>query len=188
MESTRAGAADFGDFFDKAAVPLHVVGPDGTILNANQAELDLLGYAREEYVGRNIAEFHADQDVIGGILRCLRSGEKLKDRPARMRCKDGSIKDVLIDSTVLWKDGRFVHTRCFTRDVTEKRLAEEAARAWERHLQLVTDSAPVLLAHIDGRRRFKFVNKPYAARFGLQPLDIIGRTIPEVLGDEAYAV
>ena len=43
-----------------------------------------------------------------------------------MRCKDGSLKSVLIDSSVLWDEGRFVHTQCFTRDVTDRRRAEEA--------------------------------------------------------------
>ena len=44
--------------------PLAAVGPDGKILRANRAELDMLGYRREEYVGRHIAEFHADEDII----------------------------------------------------------------------------------------------------------------------------
>jgi PAS domain S-box-containing protein len=37
-----------------------LVGRDGTILRANKAELSMLGYGPEEYIGRNIAEFHAD--------------------------------------------------------------------------------------------------------------------------------
>src|SRR5262249_57296237 len=45
---------------------------------------------------------------------------------AVMKCKNGALKSVLIDSSVLWDDGRFVHTQCFTRDVTERRRAEEA--------------------------------------------------------------
>src|ERR1043165_4289984 len=45
---------------EHAAEGLHWVGPDGTILWANQTELDLLGYPRDEYIGRNIAEFHVD--------------------------------------------------------------------------------------------------------------------------------
>jgi PAS domain S-box-containing protein len=95
-----------------------LVGPDGTILWANQAELDLLGYTRETYVGRNITEFHADQSVINDILACLSRGEMLRDYPARLRHRDGSIRHVLIDSSVLFENGKFVHTRCFTRDVT----------------------------------------------------------------------
>ena len=38
-----------------AAEGLHWVAPDGTIVWANQTELDLLGYAPDEYIGHNIA-------------------------------------------------------------------------------------------------------------------------------------
>jgi PAS domain S-box-containing protein len=72
------------------------------------------------------------------------------------------------------------------RDVTARLQAEEDARARERQLRFVTDSAPVLIAHCDASHRFKFVNKPYAARFGLQPEDLIGRSIPDVLGVDAF--
>ena len=72
------------------------------------------------------------------------------------------------------------------RDVTARLQAEEDARARERQLRFVTDAAPVLIAHCDQSHRFKFVNKPYAARFGLQPGDLIGRSIPELLGLDAY--
>jgi signal transduction histidine kinase/CheY-like chemotaxis protein len=88
----------------------------------------MLGYSREEYVGRPISDFHADKEVICDILIRLKAGEKLKEYPALLKCKDGSIKDVLIDSSVLWKGDQFVHTRCFTRDVTERKRAEESAR------------------------------------------------------------
>ena len=105
-ERLRRSEQQLADFFENATVGLHWVGPDGTILRANRAELDLLGYDREEYVGRHIAEFHADEDVIGDILRRLQAGESLHDYPARLRCKDGSVKDVLIDSSVMWEGGR----------------------------------------------------------------------------------
>jgi PAS domain S-box-containing protein len=72
------------------------------------------------------------------------------------------------------------------RDVTARLQAEEQARARERQLRFVTDAAPVLIANCDRSHRFKFVNKPYAARFGLEPSELIGRSIPEVLGVEAY--
>ena len=73
-ERLRRSERELADFFENATVGLHWVGPDGTILRANRAELDLLGYAEEEYVGRHIAEFHADQDVICDILRRLAGG------------------------------------------------------------------------------------------------------------------
>ncbi len=127
-EALRRSERDLADFFENANVGLHWVGPDGTILRANKAELQLLGYAPEEYIGRSITEFHVDEPTICDILGRLKAGEQLHDYPARLRCKDGSIKDVLIHSSVLRASGEFVHTRCFTRDVTEQKRAEARLR------------------------------------------------------------
>ncbi|HTE17494.1 MAG TPA: PAS domain-containing protein, partial [Armatimonadota bacterium] len=102
---------------ENAAVGLHWVAGDGTILWANQTELNLLGYTREEYIGHHIGEFHADAPVIQDILSRLTRDEALHDYEARLRCKDGSLKHVLINSNVMWEDGVFHHTRCFTRDI-----------------------------------------------------------------------
>jgi PAS domain S-box-containing protein len=113
------------DFVENAAIGIHWVGPDGTILWANNAELKLLGYTREEYVGRNIAEFHVDRETILDILQRLNRKEELHEYQARVRCKDGSIRHMAITSNVYWEDGRFVHTRCFSRDTTDSLNAEE---------------------------------------------------------------
>ncbi len=145
-EELRRSERELSDFFENATVGLHWVGPDGTILRANRTELDMLGYSREEYVGRRIADFHADEAVICDILKRLQAGEELREYPARLRCKDGSIKDVLIDSSVMWRDGQFVHTRCFTRDVTERRRAEEALRAAKEEAEAANQAKTQFLA------------------------------------------
>jgi two-component system cell cycle sensor histidine kinase/response regulator CckA len=148
QEALRRREQELTDFFETAAVGLHWAGPDGTILRTNQAELDLLGYTRQEYVGHNIAEFHVDAPVTQDILHRLAAGEVLHDYPARLRCKDGSIKHVLIDSSVLFEEGRFVYTRCFTRDVTAQRAAEEANA---RLAAIVTSSADAIVGKsLDG--------------------------------------
>jgi PAS domain S-box-containing protein len=115
------------DFFENGALALHIVGPDGAILRANRAELEMLGYSADEYVGRNIGDFHADEASIADILTRLTCGETLDKHPARLRAKDGSIRHVLISSSVCFdSQGRFLNTRCFTIDVTEQRRLEEA--------------------------------------------------------------
>ena len=117
---------ELADFFENAAEGIHKVGADGIILAANKAELALLGYEADEYVGHHISEFHADQDVIEDILRRLQAGETLRDYEARLRCKHGSIKHVLINSNVYMEDGKFLYTRCFSRDITERKQADTA--------------------------------------------------------------
>ena len=110
LAALRRSEAVLRDFIETSTIGLHWVGADGTILWVNQAELDLLGYAREEYVGRNIAEFHADEPVINDMLRRLNRGETLRDYPARLRHRDGSIRHVLLNSSVLFRtESSFTH-------------------------------------------------------------------------------
>src|SRR5688572_16616902 len=100
MVTSRASLPeeDFRDFFDNAPMSFHWVGPDGTILAANQADLDLLGYESHEYVGRNIADFYVDQTQISDILRELAAGEVMNERASLLRCRDGTTKEVVITS------------------------------------------------------------------------------------------
>jgi PAS domain S-box-containing protein len=134
MNSSRR-RQDLEDFFENGSIALHWVGADGRILRANRAELALLGYDREEYVGRHIADFHVDAETIADILARLGRDEIIRDYEARLRCKDGSIKHVLIDSSVLWDEGRLVHTRCFTREITRRRFDEQHLAATVQRLE-----------------------------------------------------
>lgn len=96
---------DFRDFFENGLVALHIVGADGTIRYANKAELQLLGYAYDAYVGQPIRDFHVDADVIEGILARLGRGERIERLPARLRARDGSVKNVEITSSPTWSMG-----------------------------------------------------------------------------------
>jgi len=125
-EALRRGQQELTDFFEHAAVGLHWEGPEGTILRVNQAELDMFGYTRDEYLGHRLSEFCVDEGVADDILKRLHGGETLDNYEARIRCKNGAVRDVLVNSNVLWDGGKFIHSRCFTRDVTERKRGEEA--------------------------------------------------------------
>jgi PAS domain S-box-containing protein len=178
----RQSERELSDFFENASVGLHWVGPDGTILRVNRAELDLLGYDREEYIGRNIAEFHADQDVIADILRRLTAGEVLRDYESRLRCKDGSIKYVLIDSSVLWRDGRFAHTRCFTRDITDRKRADET----QARLAAIVESSQDAIISKGIDQRIVSWNTGAERLFGHSAQDAIGQSITLIIPPDRH--
>ncbi|MEA2946143.1 MAG: hypothetical protein QOI40_1473, partial [Alphaproteobacteria bacterium] len=153
--AVRRAEQEFRDFVDNATVGMHWVGPDGIIIWANRTEMDMLGFTRDEYIGHHIAEFHADQPVIDSILQRLSNRETLHNCEARLRCKDGSLREVLINSNVLWDGDRFIHTRCFTRDVTERKHSEAQIAILAREAEhraknvLATVQATVHLSHAD---------------------------------------
>ena len=124
-EVLRHKESELRDFLEQGVMGLHWVGPDGTILWANQAEMDLLGYAAEQYIGHHISEFYVDQEVIEDVLGRLKRREAIREREVRLRCADGRTKYVLVSSNALFDGDAFVHTRCFTVDVTPRKLAEQ---------------------------------------------------------------
>jgi len=149
----RRREQELSDFFENATIALHWVGPDGRVLRVNRAELEMLGYTRDEYLGHHISEFHADREVINDILVRLSCGEELHDYEARLRCKNGAIRHVLISSNVHWEDGKFRHTRCVTKDITERKQAEE-----ERERLLARERAARVEAQEAVRMRDVFIS------------------------------
>lgn len=165
---------EYAEFVENAAEGLHQVAFDGTILWANRAELELLGYLSDEYIGRNITEFHADRSVIEDILKRLSAGQTLRNYPARILCKDGGIKHVLIQSNARFEEGKIRYTRCFSRDVTERVALEQVKRERNDLLR----EAPVATALMIGpEHRFELANDMYRAMVGRSDLE--GKTYLE---------
>jgi PAS domain S-box-containing protein len=157
------------EFFDNGAVPLHVVDSDGIIRQANKAELALVGYPAEEYVGRNIEEFHADKAAISQVMELLQSGQTVRAFPAQLRTKDGLIRHVEITSSPHFENGRFVNTRCFTMDVTELVMARAEAAAKDDAMRQVLDSLPAAVYTTDREGRITYFNRAAVEFAGREP-------------------
>ena len=160
---------DLEDMFENGSIGLHFVAADGTILRANQAELDLLGYRPDEYIGRHIREFHADADVVGDILTRLGTGETLDKYPARLIARDGRIKHVQISSSARFRSGRLVNTRCFTVDVTEQHRLAQENRERENLAHQLLEALPAAIYTTDALGRITFYNQAAVAFAGRMP-------------------
>src|SRR5690606_21903955 len=62
----------------------------------------------------------------------------------------------------------------------------DAQKRAHEELRLVTDHADVLLAHCDTGTRYLFVNKAYTKRFKLEPEEVLGKTVEEIVGRTTY--
>ena len=72
-------------------------------------------------------------------------------------------------------------------DLIETRQAEEELRARESQLQQLISETPFMLTRCNRDLRFVFVSRAYAEMLGRTPADIEGRSIAEIIGDEAFA-
>ncbi len=73
-----------------------------------------------------------------------------------------------------------------SRDISKTRLAEQIVQETAAQLRAVTDHVPISIAQFDRDYRYRFANQHFAERFGLTPETIVGKTIQEVVGEDAF--
>lgn len=64
--------------------------------------------------------------------------------------------------------------------------AQVTLEAQANQLDLITNTAPLYIAHCDRKLRFKYANHAYAERIGLSLNDLLGKPLAEVIGERAY--
>jgi diguanylate cyclase (GGDEF)-like protein/PAS domain S-box-containing protein len=85
-------------------------------------------------------------------------------------------------------DGRVLGVYVLVLDISARKHIELAQAANEKRLRLITDNLPVLISYIDRDFKYRFGNAMFEKWFGVAPGSLPGRSIVEVMGDEAYAL
>lgn len=169
----------------KARDVIFFLQTDGKIVEANQAAVETYGYDHAALLQMNLRDLRSPETlplVENQLAEAKTSGIQFETNHVR---RDGTIFPVEVSATGAEVGGERLLIS-IVRDITDRQKAEQAIRQSAKQLALVADIAPVFLARCDREERYKFVNKSYARRFGLEPRDCVGRQISEVVGEEAY--
>ncbi len=163
----------------------------GWIFWYNQRWFDYTGATLNEMQGWGWRAVHHPDHVdrvVAKISRCFQTGEVWEDT-FPLRGRDGNYRWFLSRAFPIHDEqGRVAQWFGTNTDITEQLEAESALQVSEAQLRLVTDHTSVFLLQCDRSHHFKFVNRPYAQRFGLEPQQVIGRHVADIVGAEAYAL
>jgi diguanylate cyclase (GGDEF)-like protein/PAS domain S-box-containing protein len=157
----------------------------GRVVRVSDSVRELLGYERQETIGRRMTEMFADPDGREEFLRALQAGGgALRNHEAALRRKDGSTVWVSTNAHFVRDEaGEIVGVEGTVRDISARRGMEQALRAREQQLRTVVNNAPVVLFAFDRNGVFTLSEGRGLDALGLKPGEVVGRAVFEVYRD-----
>lgn len=157
--------------------------PDGTFTYASSAARSLLGYEPEQLVGRKPREFVHPDDVAGVIsaIATALTGAPSTTIACRIRRADQryiwveSINGVTRDA-----DGGVTGVHSVTRDITARKVAEDALRTSEERFRQVFELSRVGIAFVSEDRRFLRVNRALCELVEYSEEELLSRTFADL--------
>jgi PAS domain S-box-containing protein len=155
--------------------------PSGRILRVNRAFEELLGYERDELIGRTSPDLGiADPDSRAEVARLFETEGVVRDLEAVRTTRGGSrrILSLSLDWVTLGHE-RSVLTSI--RDVTELRRTEETLVASERRYRSIVETTAdgIMIGDPDGT--IVFANQRMADMLGYRVGDLVGMAGPQLI-------
>ena len=176
--------------FESSPDAIVLTDPKRNIILANAGVTRIYGYEAQEILGKSaqvLYENKAEFERLGAERFGPSADRLIPPAESRQRRKSGEIFPAEVSGAKLEDaNGRHIGFIGVGRDITERKQAEAALRQSESQLRLLADNLPVLIMSLDTDMRFRFANRAYCNIHSIKQADIIGRKLPEMLGQVGY--
>ena len=167
----------FRRFYEDAPLPYQSIDENGRLLDVNKAWESLLGYKRNDVLGRFIGDFHlpGQADKLSDALKCYSQHGTIAGIEFNYRCHDESRKIVLTYGHVEHdREDGFIRTHCILNDITKQREAEKELRKSEVRYRTLVEQIPALVysARIDEYSTTHYMSPQAAGIIGYTQEDL----------------
>ncbi|MBI5297919.1 MAG: PAS domain S-box protein [Chloroflexi bacterium] len=159
----RESETRFSKIFRASPIGINIFRlADGRSLDVNDSFLELVGYSREELIGRSAAELNlfVDLEARAVWMEQLRGGHSVRNQDARIRRKSGEIRDALASFDVININGEPM-ALVIAADITERKQAELKLEESEHFNQATIDGLATNLCVLDEYGNVLKVNRSW---------------------------
>jgi len=143
--------------YEEAPIPFQSLDRDGRILIVNQAWLAMLGYSREEVLGRAFSEFLVPESVesFKENFPRFKTAGSIHGTEFKMVRKDGADIVIMAHGRIVHdENGNFKQTHCILHDVSEFKRTEDELDRYQNHLEkMVEERTSELMRTAEDLRR-----------------------------------
>jgi PAS domain S-box-containing protein len=166
------------DLFDQASDSIFIADLDGRYTEVNATACKMLGYRREELIGKSIVDLIPPEDVprLAAERDYLLSAGTVQVSEWTLLRKDGTPIPVEVSARIL-PDGRW---QAFVRDISKRKRIERALQESEERFRLTIDEAPIGMALVALDGRFVRVNRALCEIVGYSSDELTGLTFQAI--------
>jgi PAS domain S-box-containing protein len=162
---------------------------DENIVECNRAAVDMHGgQSKEDLIGKNSLELIAKKDhkrVMQSLKKVIEQGS-VKNIEYTFVTKDGrEFPAELSASVVRDASGKTEYLVAITKNITERKKAEEALRKSEEKWRSLAENAPNIIMIVDRLGTIQFINRTV---IDARPEEIVGKSIYDFIGPEHHNV
>jgi PAS domain S-box-containing protein len=173
--------------FDLKLNCIYIHDFEGKFLDANDASLNLLGYAKKEIPSLNFAalieedQFHQAFDTLEEIKR---TGSQRHFSEYKLQKKNGEHVWVETDGSLIYHEKYPYAILAVARDITDRRKAVEALRESEESYRILVEDMPALICRFTPDGTLSFVNKSYCQYFDRTRDELINENFFQFIPEE----
>jgi PAS domain S-box-containing protein len=202
----RQGEERYRSLYNNTPAMLHSVDPSGCLLSVSDYWCEMLGYRREEVIGRNILEFHTEASrrcAEETVFPEFRQHGFVKDVSYQFVKKNGEVIDALLCAFgERDEQGHIFRSLSVSIDVTERLNAERALKQAQEELHSYSQDlerqirkrtreiasifryTPAVVSIKDGEGRYTLINPRFEKLFGLSQEEVRGKTDYDIFPKE----
>jgi formate hydrogenlyase transcriptional activator len=160
---------------------IFMLDPAGRVSSWNPGAERIKGYRPEEILGKHFSIFYSQEDIDGGrpdlALKTAASQGQFEDEGWRVR-KDGSrFWASVVISAIRDANGNLIGFTKVTRDLSDRKKAEEALRRSEAQFHALFEFSPDAIVASDAEGRITEMNARVESMFGYPRGELIGQSI-----------
>jgi len=177
----------------------------GRIVTFNEGAEQMLGYTREEVIGKLMSDYYFHKGDRDKILNLIQSEEMLANYETQLVRKDGGLIDISLSISLLKdKYGRIIGTVGISKDITDWKKAQKQLREYSRQLESMVEKRTIELeeskSHLeamlsgiadgivftDQDNKITFINDAAELIFDIKRDDWIGKNFENAHSPESH--
>ena len=153
---------------EESTDPIFSFGPDGTYLFVNQAFATPFGLKPAQIIGKRIWDIFPQEEAdkrFAAVKAVFASGQT-KVIEVRVPQPVEDLYFVTSVKPVKDEQGRVVTVICISKDITQRKQAEEALRESEERFRVISEESPLGISLLNQDGRYEYVNPAFVRMFG----------------------